>query len=250
MVEPKVLLYDIETSPILGACWGMWQQNIMEVVRDWEILSVSWKWFGEKTVQTLTRADTPGKDDRHLCRKVWGLMNKADVVVSFNGLRFDNKKSNTRFLRWGLPPLPKFQNIDLFQVAKRQYGFTSNKMDYICKYLKLPGKIETSGKALWMAAMNGDERALKEMGRYNAHDVQPCLEELYKKLRPHIQNHPNLALIAGRPDACPYCTSPRFRSHGIQHTKTRAYRRFRCLECRGGFTETTCITDLKARFKP
>lgn len=49
--KPRLLLLDIETSPSLGWFFDFKKDyNIIEVEREWGILSYAYKWFDEKTV--------------------------------------------------------------------------------------------------------------------------------------------------------------------------------------------------------
>ena len=54
----------------------------------------------------------------------------------------DNKKLNARFMLNGMQPPSSFRNIDTKILAKRYFGFTSNKLAYLTdklckKYKKL-----------------------------------------------------------------------------------------------------------------
>ena len=46
--KPRILIYDIETSPIISYNWGIWEQNAIEVIEDWQILCFAYKWLDEK----------------------------------------------------------------------------------------------------------------------------------------------------------------------------------------------------------
>src|SRR5271165_7266283 len=51
-VEPKILVLDIETSPIVSYTWGLFDQNIglEQIVQESNILSVAVKWLGDNRV--------------------------------------------------------------------------------------------------------------------------------------------------------------------------------------------------------
>ena len=46
---PRVLLFDIETAPILGYVWSLWEQNVglNQIHSDWYVLSWAAKWLGD-----------------------------------------------------------------------------------------------------------------------------------------------------------------------------------------------------------
>ena len=43
--SPKILVWDIETSPINAWVWGMWKQNVIAIERDCYRLSFAYGWF-------------------------------------------------------------------------------------------------------------------------------------------------------------------------------------------------------------
>ena len=42
----KILIIDIETSPIMGKVWSLWKQNVSldQIEEDWYIMSYAAKW--------------------------------------------------------------------------------------------------------------------------------------------------------------------------------------------------------------
>jgi len=241
--KPRILLYDLETSPNLAYVWGKYEQDVIAFKSESEILSVAWKWLGEKT-RVLTRADFRDKTDRSLCQALWKLLDEADIVIAHNGLSFDNKVSNARFAAHSFPPVSDYISIDTCRIAKQHFRFNSSKLDDLGQHLKLGRKVKTGGFSLWLACLAGDKDAFKKMARYNKGDVN-LLEKIYMKFRPWITNHPNLALMSDRPEACPRCASESFKSHGIRYTRTRAYRRFRCNNCGGQFRSQKSVSGSK-----
>src|SRR5271166_7117509 len=64
--KAKVLFYDLETSPNLGYSWGKYEQNIIEFKKQWELLSVAYRWQGEKEIHCVARPDFKDKTDKSL----------------------------------------------------------------------------------------------------------------------------------------------------------------------------------------
>lgn len=61
-------------------------------------------------------------------------------------------------------------------------GFNSRSLDYLAKVLGVGKKIDT-GFGLWKkVVLDRNESALREMVRYNKHDVFPLLEGVYDQL--------------------------------------------------------------------
>jgi len=202
--RPYILLIDIETCPSEGYFWGIWNQNIAidQIRRDWTMLCWSAKWLFDDKVMSdqLTPNEAIERDDARITKSIWLLIDKADVIIAHNGRRFDLRKLNQRFLIHGLnPPMP-YQVVDTLEVAKKVFGFTSNKLDFINRLLGIRRKIHTDFE-LWLNCMDGDQVALDEMAEYNRNDVA-ILEETYVKLRPWIKSHPNIGLYAETVNEC------------------------------------------------
>lgn len=182
---PRILLYDIETSPILARVWSLWDQNVglNQIKDDWFLLSFSAKWLGEDEVFYYDQSEAEDiEDDYEILLKLWDLLNECDVAIGHNLKRFDTKKVNARFILNGLPKPGTYRQIDTLEIAKRQFGFTSSKLEYLTetlcsKYKKLKHK-KFPGFLLWSECLKGNPEAWKEMKEYNIHDVL-SLEELY-----------------------------------------------------------------------
>jgi hypothetical protein len=59
----RVLFWDIETSPMITATWGLWDQTIPtdHVLEDWKIICAAWKWQHETEPQAVTWKKTRNK---------------------------------------------------------------------------------------------------------------------------------------------------------------------------------------------
>jgi predicted RNA-binding Zn-ribbon protein involved in translation (DUF1610 family) len=233
----KVLILDIETSPLRSYIWNVWNQNIghnMAMMEsDWFMLTWSAKWlYDEKMLSDkVTSEEVFNEDDSRICNSLWLLLEEADVVIAHNALKFDIKRINTRFLKNGLnPPMP-YQVIDTLAHARRRFSISSNRLNYIAKFLGLGEKIDTGGFDLWKRCMMGDEDALRDMEVYNIQDVK-LLEDVYLELLPYIKPHPNVALfVAEDVHVCPSCGSDDLNWEGTYTTYANRYDAFRCGDC-------------------
>lgn len=184
---PKVLVFDIETTPIEAYVWGLFDQNIgLEMVKEFTtVLSWSAKWLGADESQVMYRDQRDKKnkrDDKDIIKAIWSLLDEADVVLTQNGIRFDSKKLNARFAIHKLGKPSSYKHIDTLRIAKKHFAFDSNKLahltDIFCvKYKKLDHK-EFPGAKLWVECLKGNLKAFDEMEKYNKYDVL-SLEELY-----------------------------------------------------------------------
>jgi hypothetical protein len=70
-------------------------------------------------------------------------------------------------------------------VVKANFKFPSNKLDYVAQALGVGAKFKHSGFELWIDCMAGDDKAWREMKKYQIQDVV-LLEELYQVLLPWL----------------------------------------------------------------
>ena len=188
--KKKILFFDIETSHSLAAIFSLFNDSGIphsSVITEWAIISIAYKFQGDKKTTVLmsdlgkNRSVISEIDDRRILEKFSKVLNEADVVVGHNSDRFDLKKINTRLIRHKLGPIkPNIKKVDTLKIAKRNFAFMSNRLDYISKYLGYGGKMSTPN-GLWIKVLMGDKKAVKIMGEYNARDVEE-LENVYNEL--------------------------------------------------------------------
>lgn len=197
----KILVLDAETAPILGFVWSLWENNVAlnQIKSDWHLLSWSAKWLGDPESKIMYQDQRNAKnieDDKDLLKDLWTLLNQCDATLTQNGTVFDHKKINSRFILNGYKPTKPCKMIDTLKIAKKKFGFTSNKLEYLTnklctKYKKSQHK-KFPGFELWRACLEGNKSAWKEMEHYNKYDIL-SLEEVYTKLQPWDNSYnPNL----------------------------------------------------------
>lgn len=212
----------------------MWETNVIDVSSSWYMLSFSAKWLGQKSVKTYALPDYPGyrrdkENDGGLVQDLWKLFDEADIVIAHNGDKFDIKKSNARFIFHGLKPPSTYKTIDTLKIARRHFGFLSNKLNDLGAYLGVGRKLPHTGFHLWKGCMTGDLASWRLMRRYNAQDVR-LLERVYFKLRPWFANHPDLNAYTERA-ACPTCQSTRTQRRGQTVALRARYQKMHCQSC-------------------
>lgn len=229
--QPNILLLDIETAPNDAYVWGLFDQNISidQIIASGYTLCVSWKWLGQKKVHYLRIA---GKEKGSL-QKLHKVLDKADMVVHYNGTKFDIPTLNKEFLLHSVAPPSPVKQIDLLKFVRRHFKFSSNKLDYVCQQLGLGNKLHHKGMALWKGCVNNNRADWKVMREYNMEDVR-LLERLYYRIRPWIR-HPNYTLYTGEPNACPRCGSTHYHSRGTYRSASVSYKRYQCTSCNGWF---------------
>lgn len=237
--KPRVLVFDIETKPLIAHVWSLWENNVglNQIERDWSILSWSAKWL-DSPPEDVMYEDLRGvkdiDDDSKILKGIWKLLDEADVVITQNGKRFDVKKLNARFILNGMQPPSPFRHIDTQEIAKRHFAFTSNKLAYmsdkLCtKYKKQTNHGNFEGHALWVECMKDNIEAWKEMEHYNKYDVL-SLEELYYKLIPW-DNRIDFNVYTDNLEYVCKCGSKDFIKNGFAYSNLGKYQRHKCKKC-------------------
>ena len=217
----RILTLDIETSPNLAHVWGLWNQNVglPQLLESGQVICFAAKWLDEKEVMYF---DNSSPD--FMVTSAWALLDEADVVVHYNGIKFDIPWLNTEFVKRGMTMPSPYHQIDLLRVVKKHFRFPSNKLDYVAGQLLGSHKVKHSGHTLWIRFMAGEAKAMAEMAKYNIADVK-LTERLYKKLDPWIA-HPTKHLYDGT-EGCPSCGA-KLQKRGFSYTKVSKFQRFVC----------------------
>lgn len=232
----RVLILDIETSPMKAWIWRRWKENIYfdQTIQEWFMLSWSAKWLGEREAfgDVLTSEEVAKEDDKRILMSLYELLNEADIVVAHNGIKFDIPKINTRFILNDVPIPTPYKQVDTYYVAKKQFGFSSSSLDALATFFGFPNK-DPHDFQLWKECMEGKEESLLRLLKYNKKDVE-ILEKVYIKLRPWIKNHPNVNVITNSPEPmCTHCGSTNIEEIEDASYNTQAYKYsvFRCKDC-------------------
>lgn len=250
---PRILILDIETAPIEAYVWRIWEENVGldQIKHDWSILAFCAKWLGDPK---LVFASTGGRGvkkvrkDFILLKKLHRLLDQADIVVTQNGKRFDIPKIRGRFLAAGLNPPSPFRQVDTREQAKKLFGLTSNKLEWLSKVMTDLPKYKHKkfpGFELWLECLKDNPVAWKEMEKYNKIDVL-ATEKVYLAMRPHIEQHPNVGTYINKP-TCPKCGSEHQQARGWAITQAGRYQKFQCQDCGGWSRSKHSTLDTASR---
>ena len=236
----KVLFIDIETSFKLAGVWGLWDQNVglHQIFQDTYILNWSAKWLDDEYIYTDALFYHPEvfkndpTDDSAIMETIWELLDEADYVIGHNGDRFDIPHLNAKFIKHGMKPPSSYKTIDTLKIAKRNFKFTSNKLDELGKTLGVGEKMDTGGFKLWVnIVMKGCIKSFKKMVLYCEQDVL-LLERVYLELSPWHKNHPSMVIDGDLTvKACNVCKSIKIKKNGTYLTNTQRYQKYACCNC-------------------
>ncbi len=240
MNKSKVLVLDIETSPMLVYIWSLGEQrvNLSQVHTDWYIMAWSAKWLGDpenKIIYKDLRGNNTG-NDKEILKPLWTLLNEADIVITQNGQRFDSRKINARFMLHGMTPPKPYRHIDTYRLVKKAADFTSNKLEYLTdkfctKHKKVTHK-KFPGLSLWIECIKGNKAAWNEMKFYNIKDVLST-EELYLKLKAWTpESMPKIYTMTEFANTCSTCGYfGKMRAGRDRIQKTGVYTQNSCPKC-------------------
>lgn len=226
----KILTIDIETMYGLAHVWQAWKNDIhlSQIEELPKMISFAAKWKGDSKVEfRSTYHDT----EEVMLKRLWELIDEADVIVHFNGERFDLPWINTAFALNNLGPPSPVKSVDLIKTVKKKFYLFSNKLQHVTTLFGLEGKLSHEGHLLWVACRSGDVKAWDRMKRYNIQDVK-VTEQLFDKIFPWLVGLPNANLyVDSETEGCFYCTSNNIQKRGFTYTGQGRFQRWHCTDC-------------------
>jgi len=199
-----------------------------------------YKWLGEKQTHVVAINDFPEfkKDrtnDKYVVMSARDILEKAPVWVGWYSRKFDIPFINSRLVYHGRPTVPvrsASQHIDGWYTAKYQMRLHSNRLASVSDFLELRRKTPVTAK-MWNRAKAGYEDGIQYVVDHCKADLK-VTEDAYLKIRPLIVNHPNMALIFGKPDVCPRCGIRGHIGHrGQRFAAMHRYDYYFCSACNG-----------------
>lgn len=238
--ELKTLIVDIERLPgeFSGEFWSLNdfknRRIHADLVTKWpETISVAAMWYGQRDFHFYAAWHKGGA--KKMLQEAYKLYDQADIVITYNGVNFDNKHLQSGWLQHGLGKPSPWRDIDLLKVAKQSFGFESKTLDSVCKRLGIAAKNDKYSIEVARAAMDGNVAAQNRLQRYNKNDVL-ITGQVYERLLPYIKAHPHVAPNQD-PDnpTCPRCSSDKIKRNGYHTTGINRYQRYMCKICGGSF---------------
>jgi predicted PolB exonuclease-like 3'-5' exonuclease len=253
MVKPKILFFDIETTPNLVFTWGVGKSYVTHesIFKERKISCICYKWADEKIVHSLKMDikkhlinDYDDDADKKLLEQFLEVYKKADLAVAHNGDHFDIATIKARLVKYGLPSLTPTLLDDSYLQSKK-IRFNSHRLDYLGQYLGVGRKTSTS-YGLWLDVMHGSKKALTDTVNYCKQDVI-LLEKVYKKLKPHINSKLNMGLFHPAELVCKSCGSSNLRKDGLRYNATTAKQQYECADCYSKSVLGTAIRKAELR---
>jgi DNA polymerase elongation subunit (family B) len=250
----KILTFDIETQRSIVEVYGLFKNDYIPIQRvkvPARILCYSARWYDGSGDFFGSAWDDPewfGDIDEYaqsqyveMLLQLWNLLEEADVVVTWNGDRFDLQWVEAECARVGLGRPAPYKSVDLMKIQKRHFkaGIMSQKLDWSARYWLGDSKVAHGSSDLWDDIRYGDTivraQACETMEEYCRHDTK-LTEDLIWTYLPWTKM--NLALH--RPDLdseilyCTHCGGHPIHPIDKKYTTTAfAYQQYRCSKCKG-----------------
>jgi DNA polymerase elongation subunit (family B) len=242
----KILTLDIETQR------GVWESfqpktEFLPAARCLvppRILCAAGKWVGEdKTHFVHAWRDDDAEAMTKMLTTIHKWMNDADVIITYNGDRFDLTWCEQACSTVGLARIRPYKSIDLIKLARRKFGqgLTYKSLDWSARMYLRESKLAHGGRDLWHDIRHGTKTQQKDaqrtMREYNIRDVE-LTERLW--LEVYLPYSPvNLGLFQAHADddellVCTTCgTTGKLVRDGITYTGVAGYQLYRCASCGG-----------------
>ena len=241
-MSARILVLDIETQRAVVETFSLFRPfiHIDRVIIPSRVLCFAARWRGEdKTIFKSCWRDNDEAGYYRMMQAAWKLLHEADIVVTWNGDRFDVQWFEAEFVRLGLGRPAPYKSVDLFKSAKSWFrgGLLSMKLDWSARMFLRDRKVPHGGADLWHDIRYGTRAEQREaervMREYNEHDVD-LTGRLFEVHLPYLRL--NLALYENNDDGemrCTKCTSKNVKKDGVKFYATPAglYQNWRCKDC-------------------
>ena len=236
---PRILAFDIETTPNRGWAYGKWQTNMIRIDEYSSLMSFSYQWLGEKKIHHYSLGGFDYNEEA-LAMKLHDLFDEADAVLAHNAYGFDVKVMKGIWAKYRIAPPAPYKVIDTLRIARGQFKFPGgNSLNEVCMFLGVGRKSETGIGELWHKCfVDDDPKAWKLLRKYNDMDVK-LLVDVYKIMLPYITNHPNLTHLFQARGQCPKCLSDKLEARGFNHKAAGKVQRYQCKSCYGWCNEAS-----------
>lgn len=126
--------------------------------------------------------DKRRSNDRETVMALRDELDRYDVLVAHNGLKFDLPFIRTRLAKWGRKPLSDFKIVDPVQLARNKFRMSYNSLEKLATFLDCNSKTKVEGKYWLRAALDGDRKAMNYIVKHCVEDVA-TLEQVVDSLK-------------------------------------------------------------------
>lgn len=193
----------------------------------------AWGWRHETSIYSAATIDDEKqfkknyRNDYIVAKKLFDVMEQADVIIGHNFDGFDMKEINRIFSLHGVGVLPDIRTIDTLKVARKYFAFEGNSLRDLADLFGIEQKLDAPD---WIAVVEGDRKETEYAVKYCKRDVK-VLKKVFERLVPFIKNLPKVPR-KHMPENCDACGSGLLKNHGTRFDGRSYYIDIRCLECK------------------
>lgn len=232
--KPRILLFDIETSPALAWVWRSGKQYIdysqLKTESKFDIICICYKWADENKIYSLDW-DYDKQDSSEMLRQFGHILESADLVIGQNCDKFDIRHINTQRLLRGLDPLNWPTTEDTLKQLRKYFYLPSYKLDYVGKLLVGGGKDKMHFQDWINIVERKDKSSFTKLIKYCKNDVM-VLFKVWQTISKFCKPKVHMGIIVGEGrDSCPRCGSGEFWADGFRYTRTGKFQSYECMKC-------------------
>lgn len=224
--KPKVLFYDIETTPLKAWIWRCGKQVVRhgQLVNEnsqYDIICIGYEFLhGNK--KGVLAWDYEKQCSKKMIKEFTKLCDEADIIIGKNNKRFDDKHVNTLRMIHGLDGRPDLLKKvdDLETQVRRHFYLPSYGLDYISNLAGLGGK-DSMCMQDWIDIVEKNKngkKSFKKMIKYCAKDVHDT-KLIWKYCEKHIEPKLNVSAL-NHNHSCKVCGSLDIRKNGVYTSST------------------------------
>ena len=112
-------------------------------------------------LRTFSLHDYKGKrwDDKQLAIEWKNALEEYDIVVTWNGVKFDIPFLNTRLQRWDEQEVRVARHKDLMYTARYKLKLSNAKLDTVARFFRSPDQKSFLDPERWTMAMGGHKES-------------------------------------------------------------------------------------------
>lgn len=193
--EPKILYVDIESSLTNTFSWGLKVPskyiNPAMLLKPPFVITWAASWMGSNKVESgaVTPSQARAWNDKQMLKPLWKLIDQADIVAGHNSDKFDLRKLKARWMLHGFHKPRTFRTLDTIKIARKEFDLPSYSLASICQMLGFNPKADMGLEDWIRICIDGDEKTIEKMRRYNMGDVREG-KKVLERFKPWIHPFP------------------------------------------------------------
>ena len=248
--KPKILYYDLETSPLKAYIWGLGKQVVrhhqLDKARCQHGIICATYCFNDGKPAKAIDWGYEEQSTKKVVEEFDQIIKQADIVIGKNSDRFDNKMLNAARMFNGLPGYPQWTKYteDLEKLMRRYFRLPSYALDYVSGQLGLGGKIKMEFQD-WIDIVEKTPNGLaafKKMIKYGKKDVEDT-RAMWLYMEEHFETKINIARYNDIDMGCRHCASINLKRNGTPVYSGIRYQEYVCTDC-GRYAGRTTISPI------